>query len=176
MKRHIFVDLGAYSGDTIEQFKQWRYLAYPSEIEWGIYGFDPNPRFAETWKRIEGAIIKQEAAWIYDGQIEFTLRPDSAPLGSTVMKEKRDWGHGEVLLVECFDFSKWLEQFEADHVVIKMDCEGAELPILTKMIEDGTDTIPSLTLVEFHDGKMPTYKSNKHEILEKYSTRLVAYR
>ena len=174
--KYIFIDLGCYDGDTIGQFKNWRHLAYPPDTKWEIYGFEPNPRFKDTWRRTPEATIEQKAAWTYDGQIEFTLRPESAPFGSTVMKEKKDWGMGQVIKVECFDFSKWLEQFRGDHVILKCDIEGAELPLLTHMIEQGTDDIPNKTLVEFHDGKMPSYKSNKHEILDKFRGGLVVWR
>ena len=176
--KHIYIDLGCYDADTILQFRNWKQLRYRPDIKWQVYGFDPNPRFKEEWARHarEDTIFEQRAAWTESGEIEFTLRPENAPYGSTVMKEKRDWGMGEVLKVPCFDFSKWLEQFRGQHVILKIDIEGAELPLLTKMIEDGTDNIPHLTMVEWHDGKMPQYKSNKGWIWENYRGKLVEWR
>lgn len=176
--RHTYIDLGCYDGDTVLQFRNWKSLKYSPDIRWQTYAFDPNPRFVEDWKRHtrEDTVFEQKAAWTSDGVIEFTLRPEDAPYGSTVMKEKRDWGMGEVFEVPCFDFSEWIKQFRGDHVILKIDVEGSELPILTKMIEDGTDDIPNLTMVEWHDGKMPTYNSNKHEILEKYRGKLIEWR
>lgn len=173
---NIFIDLGCYNGDTILQFRNWRFLKYSPEEKWMCYGFDPNPNFIKSWRRHERAdtIFQQKAAWIEDGEIEFTISKPA--YGSTVMKEKRNWGQGLTIKVPAFDFSKWITQFRGDHVILKIDCEGAELPIMTKMIEDGTDDIPYLTMVEWHDGKMPTYNSNKKEILENYRGKLVEWR
>lgn len=175
--RHIFIDLGAGDGDTIRQFRNWKSLAYDSDIKWEMYGFDPDPRNAKLWKNRpeKDTTFSREAAWIKSGTTQLRMSEDS--LSSTIMKEK-DMSELETkkCMVYCFDFSEWLRQFENDHVIIKMDIEGAELPILTKMINDGTDYIPELTLVEFHDGKMPKYDSNKKWILENYRSRLVEYR
>ena len=49
------------------------------------------------------------------------------------------------------DFSKWLSRLHTLKVIVKMDIEGAELPILEKVIEDGTDDRISLLLLEWHD-------------------------
>lgn len=169
----IYIDLGCYDGTTINEFKRWRHLVN-IDSEWKIYGFDPNPRFYDTWKKIPNATIEAKAAWIFDGKIEFTLRPENAPFGSTVMREKVDWGMGEILTVECFDFSKWLKQFELDYVIIKCDCEGAEFPILTKMIKDGTDLIPDQTFVEWHDTKLSS-ETNKNWIMDNYRSELIEW-
>lgn len=173
---NVFIDLGCYDGDTILQFRNWKALKYEPDEPWMMYGFDPNPNFVKQWQRHArlDTIFAQKAAWIEDGEMEMTISKPA--YRSTVMKEKVNWGEGLTIKVPCFDFSMWLDQFEDDHVILKLDVEGAELPILTKMIKDGTDKIPALTMVEWHDGKMPTYHSNKHEILENYRTKLVEWR
>src|SRR5688572_9869748 len=173
---NVFIDLGCADGDTIVQFRNWRFLKYAPSSEWMVYGFDPNPNYVKDWHRHARAdtIFEQKAAWVKDTELEFTISKPA--YSSTVMKEKNTWARGKVIKVPAFDFSQWLKQFRYDHVILKIDIEGAELPILTKMIEDGTDKIPVLTLVEWHDGKMPTYQSNKKQILENYSSRLVEWR
>lgn len=173
---NIYIDLGCYDADTVLQFRNWRLLKYPPEEKWMCYGFDPNPNFIKKWERHERAdtVFQQKAAWVEEGEIEFTISKPAYK--STVMKEKTSWDDELVIKVPCFDFSKWVEQFRGDHVVIKMDIEGAELPVLSKMIKDGTDDIAAITLVEWHDAKMPLYKSNKKEILENYRGRLVEWR
>lgn len=174
--KHVFIDLGCYDGDTILQFRNWKALAYPPDVDWIVYGFDPNPNFIKAWQRHERSdtIFQQKAAWVEEGEIEMTIGKPA--YSSTVMKQKVNWGKGMTLKVPCFDFSTWLEQFRGDHVLLKFDIEGAELPVLTKMMEDGTDDIPTLTMVEWHDGKMPTYSSNKKEIWDNYKSKLVEWR
>lgn len=174
--KHVFIDLGCYNGDTILQFRNWKSLKYPPEIQWVMYGFDANPGFKKEWEQHTrpDTIFQQKAAWTSNGEIEFS-RADFAE-SSSVMKEKVTYEAGDKIMVPCFDFSAWLEMFRGDHVILKVDIEGAELPVLTKMIKDGTDDIPDLTMVEWHDGKMPQYKSNKHEILANYRSRLVEWR
>lgn len=173
MKR-IYIDLGCFDGDTVNQFKNWRKLL--SESAWDMYAFDPNTKFAGRWSLITDCKFEAKAAWIKDGVIEFSKMKGKHEYGSTVMREKNTWNKGNIIKVPCFDFSKWLERFRDDYVILKVDIEGAELPVLTKMIEDGTDDIAQLTMVEWHDGKMKQYKSNKDWIWKNYRGRLVEWR
>lgn len=160
--RHIFIDLGCSDGGTIEQFKNWRSLAFPKEINWEIFGFDPLPY---SWK-ISGAKIEQKAAWIEDGEIE--LSKFEVLDASSVMRDKVGWDKGEIHLVPCFDFSKWLTSFDDCYVVVKMDIEGAEFKVLEKCLEDGTAEIMNVLLCEFHPNKVITYTTqDKLNLIEK---------
>lgn len=156
--RHVYIDLGCFDGDTCKEFRNWKSLAYSPDIEWEMYGFDPQD-FSREWVKHPWVKFDRKAAWIEDGEIDFSVNG----IGSTVMEEKDTWDAGEKVRVPCFDFSQWLKQFNGDHVIIKMDIEGAEGPVLTKMIEDGTDSIPELMLIEWHDVKMVDkgYVSNR---------------
>lgn len=170
--------LVAFDGDTVEEFLNWKSLAYEPDIEWEIYAFEPNPNFDYSrfvhHKNVE---FIQKAAWTEDGQAEFAVDPSpDSPMGSTLMPEKAShWNIGEKITVETIDFSKWLEQFRGDHVILKVDIEGSEYPVLTKMVEDGTDDIAHLTMVEWHEHKMPNYKSNRDWIMENYRGKLVSW-
>lgn len=171
---NIYIDVGVGDGDTILQFRNWiSLIGFENPT---VYGFEPNPFLKKKWKRHvrKDTIIEQKAAWIRSGEIELSVTKDV--LGSTVMKEKEGYAEGEKVKVPCFDFSGWLEQFRGDNVILKVDCEGAELPIFTKMIKDGTDDIPFVTMVEWHDGKMPTYESNKDSIWKYYRGKLIEWR
>lgn len=172
--KHIFIDLGANDGDTIRQFRNWKNLHYDSDIKWEMYAFDPDPRMAELWKMRpeKDTVFENKAAWISDGVVGFTVAEDS--ISSTLMPEKEV--KGKRIEVETFDFARWVTQFRGEHVVLKIDCEGAELPILTWMIHSKTDDIPIITMVEWHDGKMPKYDSNKDWILDNYRGKLVEWR
>lgn len=71
--------------------------------------------------------------------------------------KRKVWNDGIFIKADCFDFSDWLKQYEDDYVVVKMDIEGAEFPVLDKMIKDGTIQIPAKLLVEFHPNKIIEY-------------------
>lgn len=171
--KYVFIDLGCGDGDTAKEFRNWKSLAYHPDIQWEMYGFDPQD-FSEEWVKHPWVEFSHQAAWIYDGGVEFSING----IGSTVMKEKDTWDKGKKITVPCFDFSKWLEQFRGDHVIIKMDIEGAEGPVLTKMIQDGTDDIPHLMLIEWHDVKMVDrgYKSNRDWIWDNLRCKWVYFR
>lgn len=161
-----FIDLGCYDGDTVEEFRNWRKIAFPILTDWEIYAFDPNPIFKEAWetKKDEHTTFEQKAAWVEDGEIEVAIDSSPMPLGTTVMPgKKKIWDVSEKITVPCFDFPLWLRQFKDDFVVVKMDVEGAEFPILERMLKLGVANIPKYLLVEFHPNKVEEY-TTEHKI------------
>jgi hypothetical protein len=78
------------------------------------------------------------------------------------MKEKRDYAEGDKLTVECIDFPQWLKQFEGCYTHIKFNIEGAEFPILKRIIDEDLQGLISYAEIEWHDGrKMPEYEADK---------------
>lgn len=168
----IFVDLGAYNGDTVDQFVSWgQLLGDISDAR--VFAFEPNPNFKAEWQDVHDRHIKhvreisfeQAAAWIDDKGLEFSLWAES-DIGSTVMKEKRNWYAGKVIGVPSFDFSGWLKQFKGETIYVKFDVEGAEYPILSKMIEDGTDKLCTLLMIEWHADKMGQQFKDDQKLIE----------
>lgn len=157
---NVFIDLGCYDGDTIEEFKNWRKLAFPDKEDWIIYAFDPNPKWIDKWETMKDGktFFNLKAAWIENTEMDFAVDSSDTPLGSTLMPGKHKiWDKSKKITVQAFDFSEWVKQFKDDYIVVKMDTEGAEFPILDKMIKDGTITIPDKLLVEFHPNKVIEY-------------------
>lgn len=174
----IFVDLGAHNGDTVEQFVSWGQL-FGDISDSTVYAFEPNPNFEKEWEsvyerqsqHVKDIVFEQTAAWIDDKGLEFSLWQES-DIGSTVMPAKRNWYAGKIIGVPSFDFSEWLKQFEGEEIVIKLDVEGAEYPILKKMISDGTDKLCKLIFIEWHADKMgPDYKQDEEFIKENLKCR-----
>ena len=137
-----------------------------------LYGFDPWPDLAEGELRIGDSrvVLERTAAWIEDGVIEFARIRGLRAWDSTVMRAKNSRGEWaptrlrEVVPVPCFDFSAWLRTLP-EAPVVKMDVEGAEFPILERMVEDGTDSLVSELLVEWHDDKMDDFAERKARLL-----------
>lgn len=168
----IYIDLGCYNGDTVEQFISWgQLLGDISDAE--IYAFDPQA-FIKEWTDIKERQVKhvkdihfiQSAAWVEDADIELSLWHEQ-PIGSTVMKAKRSWYAGEITTTRAFDFSKWLKQFDEDEeIYIKFDIEGAEYPVLRKMLADGTAQRCKLLMIEWHSDKLTEEYKEDEEIIK----------
>lgn len=108
-----------------------------------LYGFDPWPELKDGAHYMQNGtrvMLSNLAAWTEDGLCPYLKHPSPAS-STTVMGGP---------LVRCFDFSRWLLD-QPESIIVKMDIEGAEFPIIEKMISDGTDNRVSLLLVEFHD-------------------------
>lgn len=157
----LFVDLGAYNGDSIEQFYNWFKLVDDTS-QYAVYGFEPNEvMFQEALVKHTGRknlTLRNWAAYTYDGQIEISLDD----VGTTVMKDKEEsWKRGKHTKVKCFHFSKWLSQMHHNHdietVVVKMDIEGAEFPVLRQLMDEDSLKLIDLLLVEFHPNKVISY-------------------
>jgi FkbM family methyltransferase len=135
-----------------------------------LYGFDPWPALVEGEVVADGTrvVLERKAAWIEDGEIEFARVRGLRGWDSTVMRAKNakgEWtGAGEIVRVPCFDFSAWLRTLPEPSVV-KLDIEGAEFPVLEKLVADGTDAHVAELLIEWHDDKMPDFAERRASLL-----------
>lgn len=171
--KYVFIDLGAYNGDSIEMFMQGigsyaEQRDLPAKREdFDIYAFEPNPKFASDVlakkdKYSNIVEVSTLAAYIDDGEHDFAVDPTESPLGSTLMRAKKNlWRVSEesnsIIKLKTFDFSEYTEQFKDDYLVVKMDIEGAEYPILEKMLKNGTITNIDRLWVEMHPNKVVDY-------------------
>lgn len=136
-----------------------------------LYGFDPWPALVEGETVLAGTriVLERQAAWIEDGELEFARVRGLRGWDSTVMRAKNargEWGgSGDVIRVPCFDLSAWLRGLP-EPPIVKMDVEGAEFPLLEKLIADRTDALVQELFVEWHDDKMADVAGRKAELLE----------
>lgn len=167
--RRIFIDLGAYSGDTIKLAKQ----KLPSFDEY--IGFEPVPRLFEKaclrFKSDPTVIMFQAAASNKDGSTEFYISKNSEGKinkGSSVFGDKVNVTHH--LKIECgtIDFSNYLKKnfFNGEYIYVKMDIEGSEYDVLEKMLDDGTINLVSKLCVEFHVYKIKSIPYSRHRELK----------
>ncbi len=105
-----------------------------------LYGFDPHPLMSDSTTRYNGTTIelRQQAAWLYDGDVAYHENITRSHIGE---------GDEQV---PCFDFSAWLASL-GEHVILKMDVEGAEVALLERMLDDGTDQLVDELVVEWHE-------------------------
>lgn len=150
----IYIDLGCYDGDTVEQFINWGQL-FGDISEAEIYAFDPQT-FRKSWddiklrqsQHVKKMSFQSKAAWVEDTMLDLSVEG----IGSSVMLEKAKTDKTNI--VRAFNFPRWFEKLDDKKIYLKMDIEGAEYPILEKLINHNLDKKITLLMVEWHAGKM----------------------
>jgi FkbM family methyltransferase len=169
---NVFIDAGAHIGKAINKFKA------SAECFEGttIHAFEANPNLPRKYG--EGVILHRKAVWIEDGKIPFYFnRKKPTDDGASVIKNKIT-GHLDVsnpVIVECIDFSKWIANTftEKDRIILKMDIEGAEYPVLRKMLKDKTITLIAKLYLESHSRKVHVSEEESAELLAEVSKHTV---
>ncbi|GIL78467.1 hypothetical protein Vretimale_17038 [Volvox reticuliferus] len=164
--RKVFLDLGARTGDSVEKMLIKTHTDYADYI---IHAFECNPdnmalikdglsRLSVKYSlRPEQVVLVEAAAWIQDGTLSFHM--DSRNVGVDGQPGKTggslfDSPHalGSLVTVPSVDFSKYLESTVQyiDHVICKIDIEGAEYELLTHMIRRGSIILCDVVMIEWH--------------------------
>jgi FkbM family methyltransferase len=165
---NIFLDLGAFKGSTVDAFFDKQFVENPQTYT--LYCFEPQDftkEFEQLNKDYGNVNYIKKAAWLYDGEVEFSFIPDST-VSSTIFKNNHYWEKGVKSKVECLDFCKWLEQFKNDYIILKLNIEGAEFDLLDKMIETGAIRKMNKLFVEWHDAKVIPPMTDRRKEIEKY--------
>ena len=141
-----------------------------------ILAYDPNDNYKEIWEVIRKYYpyvhFYNEIVYTYNGEIEYTQRPKEAPLGSTIMTEKRDWALGEVKKVKCVDI---LDLINED-CEIKLDGEGSEYDILERILTSDKKSNVKKVMVEWHGNKMSgEYEKRQAKIIRKLKRNKIGY-
>jgi FkbM family methyltransferase len=155
--RKVLVDIGGHIGESIQNF----YRQVDHAAEYYIYTFEPNPAaFRELTantqqlsnvQRIEAAVgIEDTVADLYIG---FSSMGD----GSTLMQGKRTGSidYHKPIRVQMIDFVRWFNEniYPHDQVVVKMNIEGSEYPILVQMLSNGLLARIHRLYVQLHSHK-----------------------
>jgi hypothetical protein len=165
---------------------------------WAVHCWEPNPEnHPEPGSLPCGAIFHQEAVW--DQNEKVVLRQDEQSggfggQGSTVMPdvatdpERKGWLpdlRGAEVEVDGIDFALWVlnETDPSDEVYIKMDIEGAEFPVVRRMLEL-EDALPGAGIfgriktmwIEWHDRFFETESEATAQALEAQLSKLTSVR
>ncbi|KKR46301.1 MAG: Glycosyl transferase family 2 domain-containing protein [Parcubacteria group bacterium GW2011_GWC1_40_13] len=168
----VFIDLGAYDGDTIEKA-----LKLYSDFDF-FYAFEPYlPNLEKLRQKFKGnkkIIIFDKAAATHDGKANFFLHKDigkrkDADEGSTLEKTKNNIDVSNSIEVDTVDFSKFiLENFkDSDEIILKIDIEGSEYDLLEKMIADKSIKYMSKLYCEWHKHKTDITEERHISLIKK---------
>ncbi len=155
----IYIDIGCHNGESIRDFFTSKRFGDGSIDPSGVqsFGIDPLDTYKDEWEKITkefGTTFINKAAYTHNGDIDFSKRSGVEDVGSSVMRDKKNYERGEIKKVECFDLVDWLTQFKEGEVYMRMDIEGAEYAILRKLLDTGIIDRIKYIEVEFHSKKM----------------------
>lgn len=138
----IVVDVGCarFGGDfSIERLVEW----FEPRM---LYGFDPQWIGPRSWEAGSTYChVFREAAWTYSGHVRWA----GEGLGAHVP----DGDEFSETAVKCLDLAGFIANLrsrEDEPIVLKIDAEGAEYPLLEHLIEHGVDERLSRCVVEWH--------------------------
>ena len=142
--KKIFVDLGAHKGtfskEAIAKLEGFEVIAFePCEMHW------------PDLEKIEGLTLYKVAAWDKDAENVPLYLGQGAGKGTTMMPNKTTGGvnYKKPMYVNTIDFSRWIDARKDCFIVVKMNIEGAEFPIIEKMIKD--DTLKYIDMLVYSD-------------------------
>ena len=162
---------------------------YYIDSTWTIHTFEPNKasfEFLNSFEYKNCNIVKHNVG-IWTEDTTLTFRPETThPVngrtadgaGSTFISENNwniktpgNWGAGDYLEtyeVPVIDLSKFLKELkEPEFILLKVDIEGSEYPVLRKLINDNSIKLVNDVYVEFHDWAMSTTGMDTTDILIK---------
>ncbi len=149
-------------GQSIEAFCNH----YPNAEEFEIHSFEPSSNHFDIVKplnriageyrsKVKGIEIHNKAIWIHDGTIDFH---DAGTESSSILYRTGMINNPNVIKreVECVDISNWIKNnfSKEDHIVLKLDIEGAEYDVIPKLCEDGAFDYIDRFYCEIHGSKI----------------------
>ncbi len=143
MGRKIYIDLGAFLGNTIKEF----YESRSDANEYMIYAWEPLPKnYAILTTNVGNAgwdnvICMHYAAYHTDCIMPFYSNKERLSDGGTLIQDKMTGSllYNSPLNIRCKDFCKWFKHRvnPDDYVYLKMNIEGGEYEIMGPMIDTG---------------------------------------
>lgn len=156
--RKIYIDAGSYKGKSIADFK----LNYPNASEFEIHAFDP-------LVKCKGVTFHKQAVWIEDCKRRIYINTKKINAGSSLYKGKTTakLDKKNPVLIDCIDFSNWIRKFDkTDFIVVAMNIEGSEYPVLGKMIEDRSIEWIDELFLSTHAGKLKKMEKTHKNLIK----------
>lgn len=145
----LFVDVGGNVGQSIRFFD--RALGGFQRQGWRVVSWEPNPHCHRRLKRelvaVGGELIPA-AASDFDGEARLEIPGKWWRLWGKVSVATKLAPKGRKVAVK--DLPAWLNRQPETEIWLKLDCEGAEYPILRRMLAMGWPKKVRVVYAEFH--------------------------
>ena len=154
----IFIDIGAFDGDSTKEA-----IARGYEV----YAFEPNPDTLNQY----GVDIIRAAAWNEDGVARLYQRNerDTNNMSCSIIRSKTNIDPSNFQEVKTINFGKWLKELDKDIDVLKIDAEGAEYYIIESVLDNFDPERIKEWKVEDHSGFIleHTWREHRQNILDR---------
>jgi FkbM family methyltransferase len=130
-----------------------------------VHAFEPNPDafavLAERFGDASSVELRQQAVLDRAGRVRLYLHVDAthdpvgASVGSSVLPFKGNVDEERYVEVDAIDVSELVLGLPRPVKVVKIDVEGAECPIVNRLIDTGAIERTETVLVELHDRHIP---------------------
>jgi FkbM family methyltransferase len=159
--RKIFLDVGAWQGNSVSFFRE--YFLEASEFE--IFCFDPLPENIEALKLISDIHIIEAAAWSSNGEENLYL---GASQGVSMYADKKT-GYVDPenkIIVHTIDFAEFiiLNFNKEDEIWLKLNVEGAEYEIIPHLYKNNLIDWFDRIYVKWHSEKIPSLQVVDKEV------------
>ena len=181
LARKVFIDCGAHMGSSIKFFLE----NFPDAQDYEIYSFEANPNFYKGYEEDHLACTVPKlnfnqftfipkAVWTEDTKVTFFKRDARNSESSTLIKKKTEIQYNKgwkKIEVDAIDFTAWLKNnfTPEDHIVLKMDIEGAEYEVLEKMYQQDAFKYISEFYCELHNVKCGRGRDDDRKIIERFN-------
>jgi FkbM family methyltransferase len=152
----LALDLGANVGE---------YTAIMAKRAGQVIAFEPDPYafglLKQNTQHLTNVRIIQAAASTADGTVTLYRRqgyeqdPTAHSQGSSLFSAKSNIDEQNGFQVEAIDIVVFIEQLNRDVQLIKIDIEGAEVPVLERLLDAPVATRIGDVFVETHEFKIP---------------------
>jgi FkbM family methyltransferase len=164
--RHVFIDLGAFNGDTLDIA-----LKYLAPID-DVYCFEPLPQHCDSMRQRfagRGFHFIQAAADLKDGTTLIYMGDEYGDIAASTLEGNPNCT-SESISVPTVDFPRFLrETFENwmpfPRITLKLNIEGSEYPILEKLISDGEISRITSLYCDWHWGAVRMKEEDHHSIV-----------
>jgi FkbM family methyltransferase len=170
--KKIFIDCGYHLGQGLDYFINHLNI----DDTWHVIIFEPN-KYCNAEKRIKDKgynftyEIKNAAVYSENGKMTFLCKchgdqthngladqsnnmhdmASSLLIGGEIgLNGVNPLKEDDIIEVETISLSEVIEDMRGSEIYVKLDVEGAEFPILKKMIQDNTISYVSKMWVEWH--------------------------
>jgi FkbM family methyltransferase len=141
-----------------------------------VHAFEPDPysfaRLREATASLKNVKLYNTAVGITADKVrlyratDFDADPEFNSLSSSVFADKKNINAGAFIEVEQIDLLDFLNKLDSQVRILKLDVEGAEVPIIEKIISSGDFEKIDAIFAETHEKKVPQLTARTIQLRE----------